>query len=245
MSDQKFRRDLNRVFDDVAGPTSSNLRDRVRSAVVAAPEARGPYWLAGVAAVALAALVAGALYVAGPLRGSPSQVGRPNPTPPPAVSPVPTVAQSPFQCVQQDYVAKAENPARATPPVAFISAIQTEPSQGGFDRLIIEFANGSPPSAQLSAPFAGNTFTLSPSGMQVTLKGDHGIVITLRQSDLHTQYSGPTDMMTGAPTIVEVRRIQDFEGVVQLALGINGSGCYRVSWLTDPDRLVIDVETAT
>ena len=37
MSNENFRRDLNRVFDEVAGSASSNLRERVRAAVVAAP----------------------------------------------------------------------------------------------------------------------------------------------------------------------------------------------------------------
>ena len=42
----------------------------------------------------------------------------------------------------------------------------------------------------------------------------------------------------------EVKRIEDFEGVVQLGLGVNGPACYRVSFLTNPSRLVIDVQAA-
>ncbi len=78
--------------------------------------------------------------------------------------------------------------------------------------------------------------------MQATLKGDHGILITIHGADLHTAYSGATDIVTGGPTIAEVRRVQDFEGVVQLGLGVNGAGCYSASWMNGPDRLVIDVQ---
>jgi len=45
-------------------------------------------------------------------------------------------------------------------------------------------------------------------------------------------------------TLVEVRSVEDFEGTVQLALGINGSVCYRAFILTNPTRLVIDVQAA-
>ena len=43
---------------------------------------------------------------------------------------------------------------------------------------------------------------------------------------------------------IEVKRLEDFEGVVQLGLGVNGSGCYRAFFLTNPDRLVIDLQGA-
>ena len=48
----------------------------------------------------------------------------------------------------------------------------------------------------------------------------------------------------GYGTLVEVRSVEDFEGTVQLALGINGSVCYRAFILTNPTRLVIDVQAA-
>jgi hypothetical protein len=127
--------------------------------------------------------------------------------------------------------------------VVFISAVRTG-SHTGYDRVTIEFANGIPQDVTVSAPAPGTAFTLSPSGMQATLKGDHGILITVHGSDLHTSYTGSTDIVTGDPTIAEVRRVQDFEGVVQLGLGVNGIGCYNAFWMTGPDRLVIDVQQA-
>ena len=57
MSNDDFRRDLNRTFDGLAGMPSSNLPDRVRSALREVPAARPPYWIAAVAACVIAALI--------------------------------------------------------------------------------------------------------------------------------------------------------------------------------------------
>ena len=246
MSDENFRRDLNQAFDEVAGSPSSNLRHRVRSAVTSTPEVRsGPYWNAGIAAAAIAILLVGVLVVSGPLRGSHSPVGAahatPSPSPSAAASPSETPGPTPSQLPAFSCGGATASTFGNAPVVAYISAVRTG-SHSGYDRVTIEFANGVPHDVQVNPPFAGTTFTMSPSGMEATLKGDHGILITIHGSDLHTSYSGPTDIVSGDPTIAEVRRVQDFEGVVQLGLGINGAGCYRAFWLTGPDRLVIDVQ---
>ena len=84
----------------------------------------------------------------------------------------------------------------------------------------------------------------SPKGDQVTLAGKNGILVVVHGADLHTAYSGSTDIKTGYATLVEVRQVEDFEGVVQLALGVSGATCYRAFILTNPTRLVIDIQAA-
>jgi hypothetical protein len=235
-----FRRDLNRVFDDVTGSPSANLRDRVRSAVAEPPRAREPYWLAGVAAAVIAVLIVGVLFVAGPLKRTPSPIGvntTPTPSAPAPASPSPSPTGEQFVCIS-GHVDSSQPP--ATPTTSYISAVRTG-THAGYDRLTITFGNVQP---DLGADFkvqAGTTFTLSPSGMTTTLKGKNGILVTIRGADLHSQYSGSMDIVTGYSTLVEVRRVQDFEGVVQLGLGVNGPTCYHGFFLTNPDRLVIDV----
>ena len=51
-----------------AGPPDAGLTGRVHSALVEAPERRGPVWIAGLAAALIAAMAVGALFIAGPLR---------------------------------------------------------------------------------------------------------------------------------------------------------------------------------
>ena len=243
MSNEEFRRELNNVFDDVSGSPSSNLPDRVRSAVAHPPDARGPYWLAAVATAVIAVLIVGVLYVAGPLK-PPSTVVGVHPTPTPSAtslaSPSPSPSAEQFVCTS-GHVNSTQAP--STPTTAYIGAVRTG-THAGYDRLTITFANVQPDGGVDVQVQSGTTFTLSPSGMQATLKGQNGVLITIRGADLHTRYSGSTDMVTGYPRLVEVRRIQDFEGVVQLGLGINGPACYNAYFLTNPDRLVIDVQSS-
>lgn len=238
MGNDDFRRELNSAFDEVSGPPSSHLADRVRAGLAGAPRRQDPYWLAGVAAVVMAALVVGVLYVANPFKSPRNTAGGgPTPTPTAQPSPQPTSSLQPFTCVDQTFVFKS--PA-TPPPLDYISALRTG-THAGYDRLTVEFANGVP--APIEARYVtGTTYTLSPSGLQTTLKGQNSVLIILQGTDMHTSYSGPTDIVTGFSGLAEVKRIEDFEGRVQLAVGINGAACYRASFLTNPNRLVIDIQ---
>jgi hypothetical protein len=243
VSNEEFRRELNSVFDGVSGSPSSNLPDRVRSAVAHAPDARAPYWIAGIAAGVIAVLVVGTLYFVGPFK-PPSTAGAVHPTPSPsAVStpstqPSPTPSGEPFICAAETI----HNQGTPPPPLVYVSALRTG-SHPGYDRLTIEFANGMPADMKVGVQ-AGTRFVLSPSGMTTTLKGQNGILIVIYGSDLHTSYSGPIDIVTGDKGLAEVRRVEDYEGTVQLGLGVNGPACYRTMLLTNPDRLVIDIQTS-
>lgn len=249
MSNENFRRELNQAFDQMSGPPSPGLRDRVRSRLGEATPARGPYWIAGVAAAVMAALIVGVLWVNSPLRPSPSTAGpvsspsvSPSASPSPSPSPSPTLTPDsqlpPFVCAGS--TAASHPPA---PLVGYINALRTGTHQG-YDRLTIEFGNGGPTGAVQLTTQGGTTFTTSPKGDHVTLRGSNGILVVLHGADLHTSYSGPVDFVTGYAGMAEVRQVEDFEGVVQLAIGVNGTACYRAFWLSNPDRLVIDVQAA-
>jgi len=249
VSNEDFRRELNQTFDQMSGTPSPGLRDRVRSTLGEARVARGPYWIAGVAATVIAALIVGVLWVNSPLRPSPSTAGpvsspsaspsaSSSPSPSPSPTPTPDSQLPPFVCASSTAPSHS-----ATAPVAFISDLRTG-SHPGYDRLTITFNNGGP-SGAVEVRTQGNTnYALSPSGMPVTLKGSRGIELVIHGADLHTSYNGSVDIVTGYATLVEVRRLEDFEGVVQLGLGVDGTGCYRAFWLSNPDRLVIDVQPA-
>ncbi len=243
MSNEEFRRELNSVFDGVSGSPSSNLPDRVRSAVAHAPDERAPYWIAGVAACVIAVLVVGTLYFVGPFK-PPSTAGgvHPTPSPSPVSSPTsqasPTPSGEPFICGDESI----HNQGTPPPPLVYVSALRTG-AHPGYDRLTIEFANGMPSVMTVSVQ-AGTKFVMSPSGVPITLKGQNAILIVIHGSDLHTSYSGPIDIVTSDKGLVEVRRVEDFEGTVQLGLGVNGQACYRTMLLGNPDRLVIDIQTS-
>ena len=94
------------------------------------------------------------------------------------------------------------------------------------------------------APQSNANFTQGASGQPVTLAGSAGILVTMHGADEHTSYSGSTDFKTSYSVLVEARQVQDFEGVVQWGLGLSKTACYRAFFLTNPDRLVIDIQTS-
>ena len=251
MSNENFRRELGHVFDEMAGSPSAALPDRVRSSLADIPEQRGPFWIAGVAAAVIAVVVIGVLFVANPLHRPPAAVGPvgSSPTPAASASPSPSPSPSASPSVPPDsslppFVCASSAPiTSSTPPLsAYIDALRTG-THLGYDRLTVEFQNGQPGSIELR-PQSGTTFMTSPKGDQVTLAGKNGILVVVHGADLHTAYSGSTDIKTGYATLVEVRQVEDFEGVVQLALGVSGATCYRAFILTNPTRLVIDIQAA-
>jgi hypothetical protein len=65
----------------------------------------------------------------------------------------------------------------------------------------------------------------------------------MKGTDEHTAYNGPIDFKTGYPVLLEARQVQDFEGTVQWGLGLSKTACYRAFFLTNPYRLVIDIQT--
>jgi len=238
MPNEDFRRELGHVFDEMTGSPSAALPDRVRSSIEIAPEQRGPFWIAGLAAAVIAAVVIGVLFVSNPLNRQTPAHG-----PGPVTSPAPSISSSPpldstlpaFACGGGVGLGSAPGPA-----VVFIDAVRTGAHQG-YDRLTIEFKNGPAGDVELQSQ-NGTVFTNSPRGDQVTLAGRNGILVTIRGADLHTKYNGSIDIKTGYATLVEVRKVQDFEGVVQFGLGVSGAACYRAFLMTSPDRLVIDIK---
>jgi len=241
VTDENFRRELGQVFDDMAGTPSGALSDRVRSSVVDAPEERGPFWVAGVAAAVIAVVVIGVLFVGNPLNRHntvvPGAASSPSPRAHTSPAPSPSPSTSPSFTCSANSMSYSSTTA---PPAAFIDALRTG-AHPGYDRLTIEFLSGMPSSIDVQAQ-AGTNFTLSPSGMPVTLAGNNGILITMHGADLHTNYTGPNDIGPHYPGMAEVRVVQDFEGIVQIAIGINGSACFKSSLMTGPARLVIDIQ---
>jgi hypothetical protein len=225
-----FRRELGHVFDEMTGSPSAALPDRVRSSLADVPESKGPFWIAGVAAAVIGAIVVGLLVVAN-LNGKPSGLvpgGLPTPSPS-AQSTLP-----PFSCTSLS----SGDPVAS--PVALIDRMQAGTHQG-YDRLTIEFKDAGPSDIEIR-PQAGTQFVQGASGQTVTLAGKSGILVILQGADLHSDYTGPTDFKTGYAALVEVRQVEDFEGVVQLALGVSGLGCYRTFLLSNPTRRVIDIQ---
>jgi hypothetical protein len=244
VSNDNFRRELGQAFDDMAGSPSAALPDRVRSSLVTAPEQRGPFWIAGVAAAVIALVVIGVLFVGNALNRPTNTVGPAvgsSPTPSasqsPAASPSPSPSSQPFVC-QSATTFTGQQP----PLSAYVDAVRTG-AHAGYDRLTIELQNGQPETIQLQ-PQSNANFTRDGIGDTVTLAGNDGLLVTIFSGDAHTAYSGPTDIKTGYTGLLEVRIVGDFEGYVHIGLGLANPACYQAVIMTNPTRLVIDIQTS-
>ena len=237
MDREEFRRELRDGFESIAGPPDSALTSRVHSALMEAPERRGPVWIAGLAAVLIAAVIVGALFIAGPLRQQNLPVPGLTQTP----SALPTSDVSNLPAITCNNATSVDPDGHSASPIAYIDAVRTG-THTGYDRITIQFQNGLPGDIQIATQ-DNATFTQGASGRQVVLQGSAGLLITMVGADEHTQYTGPTDYKTNYPVMLEAQQVQDFEGVVQWGIGLSHSACYRAFLLQGPNRLVIDFAT--
>jgi len=241
MGREDFRRELRDGFESIAGPPDASLAGRVHSALVEAPERKGPVWIAGMAAVLIAAMAVGALFIAGPLRQQnqqPLPAGLATPTP----SALPTSDVSSLPAITCNNATSVATEGHVAQPTAYVTAVRTG-THTGYDRITIQFQNGLPEDIQIARQSNAN-FTQGASGRPVVLQGSSGLLITMHGADNHTQYTGAVDFKTGYPVLLESQQVQDFEGVVQWGLGLSRGACYRAFLLQSPLRLVVDFSTA-
>jgi hypothetical protein len=175
--------------------------------------------------------------------GQPSAV----PTEPagPSVSPEPSagVVEPPFKCDVPLDLDLATSP--VLHPV-LTRDIRVE-THDGFDRLVFEYHDGTP---YLEVDAWDDPLVHDPSGLPMEVAGSLVYRITLAGAtkwDLSGEqailvYEGPTDFQPGYPQVVQLVEAGDFEAVHSWYLGTNGSRCLRAFSLTDPDRLVIDIQ---
>lgn len=114
----------------------------------------------------------------------------------------------------------------------------------GYDRIVFQFRGGIP---QFDIKSATPPFTADPSGLPLTVQGSSFISITLHGGTAQTEtgassYGGPRNFHLDFPTLVNLVQGGDFEAVSTWYAGLTRPACLRVSTLTAPDRLVIDVQ---
>jgi hypothetical protein len=165
-----------------------------------------------------------------------------NPTSPSATPPDSSTpdwfSALPFNCLGSAGLATGPAPA-----LAYVDAVRTA-RQPGYDRVAIQFAGGAPANAEVLTQH-GATFKQGASGQTVTLNGKEGVMVTLHNADGHTHYDGPTNIKTGDGVVLELYKVQDFEGTVQWAIGLSQMPCFRIGFLDNPTRLVIDFRASS
>ena len=116
--------------------------------------------------------------------------------------------------------------------------------QDGYDRFVLQM-DSIVPSYTVTRQ-AKPVFNLGASGQTVTLSGTSGVLVSVFSATGNTTFTGSTDLIHPEFQVLkEARQVQDFEGHVQWGLGLAKPACMRVFTLSDPARLVVDLQIPT
>ena len=117
-------------------------------------------------------------------------------------------------------------------------------THGDYDRIVFEYDEGLP---ELEVAQATPPLLADASGMELDVAGEAFLRITLRGGTKQTDaggssYPGPTEFTPGFDRLVEMEEGGDFEAVNTWYVGMSGEACVRGFTLSDPPRIVIDLE---
>jgi hypothetical protein len=165
------------------------------------------------------------------------------PTPVVATSQLPTTEPIPSGDLGE-FTCELPITGTATDPVTANYTDVRVGTHDGYDRVVIEFANGVP---EFSLDRAEPPFVQDASGLPLDVQGDSVLKLVMRNATALTEsgeisYDGPRDFDPGFPQLVDVLAGGDFEAMTTWYIGLNDEACVRVVSLSDPDRLVIDME---
>jgi hypothetical protein len=117
-----------------------------------------------------------------------------------------------------------------------------------FERFVIELQSTST-TEQFPGYFVRyvpKPISLSPSDQPITIRGDAVLMVSLGSwmNGPEGGYQGPKDVVpSGLTAIREYRLVEDFEGQSAWAVGLDRTRPFKVTTLTGPPRLVVDVAT--
>ncbi len=113
----------------------------------------------------------------------------------------------------------------------------------GFDRVVIEIQGAIPPGTVRYQ----RRFTQDGSGAPVPIGGRSGIALALspalaHDAEGHSVYDGPRVARPRFETLKALAFTGDSEGYVSFGFALTHRAPYRVFWLHQPQRLVIDFQ---
>ncbi len=222
------------------------LRGRIRDGIAPRTRARMAPQLALAGALVLVAVAVLAFRnpsVMNLITSGINGIIQPSPSPTVSPTPVPTTQASPtdlgpFTC--------SDHSGGADTGLAMQLTDVSVAHDPAYDRLVFEFAPQAGGTAHIPAyvvsPQPSATFVKDPSGQSVTLHGSAGLRIVFHGASTAASYR--VAVVTPSPPVLqEYQPLGDFEGVLSWGAGLSQPSCIRTIELTNPTRLVIDVQT--
>lgn len=119
----------------------------------------------------------------------------------------------------------------------------------GYERVVFEFVNDRVPG--YSVQYVERPVIADPSGDEVSVTGDAILSVRLSWAsgydltgDLGQVYIGSQRLSVGYPAVQEVVETGDFEAVLNWVIGVRTRPAFKVTTLTNPARVVIDIASA-
>ena len=132
---------------------------------------------------------------------------------------------------------------RSAPPVAILREVRAA-AHVGFDRVVFEFAAGPLPGYHVEYT-AGPVYQCG-SGDEVSVAGGASLTVRLDAAQAHDDQGNATikerRRVLTLPAVKELTIICDFEAQVEWVAGLVAQTPYRVAELSEPPRLVVDVQ---
>jgi hypothetical protein len=113
----------------------------------------------------------------------------------------------------------------------------------GFDRLVLDF--GSDPVPPYHIEYVDSPVRQCGSGEPVPVAGQGWLQVRLRGTQAHDDAGNATvrdrQIAATTPVLREVEIVCDFEGEVEVVMGVQTPNPYRVLVVPTPNRLIVDV----
>jgi hypothetical protein len=114
----------------------------------------------------------------------------------------------------------------------------------GFDRIVFQFNTPATPGYHIS--YIDKPIRMCGSGNPVAVAGDAWLEVRMSPAQAHTDAGESTiaqrNRMVNLPNVRQIIQTCDFEGEVTWVLGVGNPKRYRVTELTNPSRIVVDVK---
>jgi hypothetical protein len=144
---------------------------------------------------------------------------------------------------QQAWTAGATDRVRTVPRPVTLRDVRAGVNQG-FDRVVLEFLGSGVPGYRVE--YVDKPVHQCGSGDPTPVAGDAWLAITLRGTQAHNDQGQATvqqrERRLQMPIVRELEMTCDFEGVVEIVLGVSRPNRYRVTELQNPTRLIIDIQ---